>query len=657
MSEVQVDLWGRVTSQEALQAAWHRVQENGGGPGGDLVGLDDFRSDLFANLTQLRAELLGGTYRSGPFRRVTVPKKKPGYRTLTIPSIRDRVVHTALAVALTPILEATFEDCSFAYRPGRGVVHAVERIERWRKRGFDIVIEAEIVGYFDNVDQVLLMEKLRGVIAPLDGAAPVLALVEVILADQAHALGTPGLGLVQGSPLSPLLANLHLDALDEEIESEGVKIVRYADDFVVLCRSEKTARKALETCTRVLAAHGLRLHEDGTRIVSFDKGFDFIGYLFLRTLALKKDTPETRTTSRPVKSIVTDEGVITLEDAGSRFDPGARVLYVLDPTHQLTVRNRSFSVLREDGSELIAVPHARVGRIEIGPEPTFPRNLLDLALQTGVDVSLVDGFGQTRGIVLRGDGKRAGIQLAQAAAVLDDGMRTALARRIAEARIRNQRTQLFRLNREPGQTGVRSVLDEMGRHLRKLETATCVEELRGIEGAATAAYWPALAALAQDPPEAPFKRTRPARDPFNAAINYLTGILERDVRAAILAAGLHPGFAFLHGSRDRHDGFVYDLMEPFRAPLTEGLAVYLLNARRLRPEMFGADGSGMALITAEGRRALVVGYETAVARRVNRPDGAGKLAWRPMMLQQAHALRSAVVDAAPDGFLPYLMEA
>lgn len=658
MQHDTVDLWERVTSQASLQEAWYKVLANDGSPGGDGVTLQDFRANVFANIMQLRAELLGGTYRSGPFRKVSVPKKKPGYRILTIPSVRDRVVHTSIANALTPIFEPHFEDSSFAYRPDRGVVHAVQRIETWRKRGYATVVEADIISYFDHVDQEILQDKIKVLVGSLPGAAAVLGLIAGLLKDQGQALGTPGQGLVQGSPLSPLLANLYLDALDEEIDGDGVKIVRFADDFVILCKSEKKAEKALAHCVQVLAAHNLRLHEDATRIVNFDKGFDFIGYLFLRSLALKQkseDIPTPR--GKPVKSQVTDEGVIELEDKGSRFDPGRRVLYVLDPSHQLTTRNRSFSVLREDGSELIAIPHQRVGRIEVGPGPDFSRRVVDLAFDSAIELSVLDGWGQTKGIAAANDGRRATLQLAQAKGVLDEAFRAAIAQRLVEARLRNQRTQLMRLNRAHAVEAVDRTRDEMKRALCKLESRRGVDELRGIEGAATAAYWPALGLLLQEDRPAVFRRSRPAQDPVNAAINYMTAILERDTRAAIHSAGLHPGFAFLHGSRDRHDGLVYDLMEPFRAPLTEGLVIYLFNARRLRGDMFSEGRDRAVEISPAGRHAIVLGYEAAVAKRVNRTDGAGKLAWRAMMQHQARGLAHAVLAGRADLFVPYLMEA
>jgi CRISPR-associated protein Cas1 len=204
---------------------------------------------------------------------------------------------------------------------------------------------------------------------------------------------------------------------------------------------------------------------------------------------------------------------------------------------------------------------------------------------------------------------------------------------------------------------VDTALEDMKRSLRKLDGHATVEAIRGVEGAATATYWPALGLLLQEGAHNEFRRSRPAADPINAVINYMTAILERDIRAAIQSAGLHTGFAFLHSAKDRNEGLIYDLMEPFRAPLTEGLAVYLFNAHRLRNDMFATSAGRPVEISAEGRRAIIIGYEAAVAKRVNRTDGGGKLAWRAMMQHQARSLAHAV--SAPDAsvFLPYLMEA
>lgn len=196
----------------------------------------------------------------------------------------------------------------------------------------------------------------------------------------------------------------------------------------------------------------------------------------------------------------------------------------------------------------------------------------------------------------------------------------------------------------------------MGRHLRKLPGAKTVASLRGLEGAAAADYWPALGLLTRDAPR-PFLRKRPAADPLNAAINYLTALLGRDVHAGVIAAGLHPGFGALHVARDRGDAMVYDMMEPFRAPLTEGLAVFLFNANRLRPEMFSSLGQDGIRMDQLARRALIVGYEDAVAKRIKATGRTTKLAWRVMMRRQAQDFALALRSNALPEFRPYLIEA
>lgn len=656
MAKASGDIWQQITSYEALSAAWAKVDANEGSAGGDGVTRQEFRADRFARVNQLRADLLSGDYTPRPYRKVSIPKKKPGYRILTIPSLRDRVLHTSIATALVPILEPEFEESSFAYRPGRGVAQAAARIEQWRNRGYTYVIEADIVSYFDNINHEMLLEKLEPIIAPLPGAESVLRLIRQLLFDQAKALGTNALGLVQGSPLSPLLANLFLDALDEEIEASGVKIVRFADDFVILCKSQKKAGKALRHCVEILGNHGLSLHQDGTRIVNFDQGFDFIGYLFLKSLSLKHNAPSTTAASRkPVKSEVTDEGVIQLSDAGSRFDQGHRVLYVLDPEHRLTTRNKSFSVLREDGAEMIAIAYKRVGRIEIGPRVSFDHLAVRLSMESGTLMAVLDGFGQTKGSIEPRLPKRGGLHLAQAKAVLSQPFRTEIARRLVESRIRNQRAQLSRLNRRQRLQAVNEASEQMKSYLAKVSAKTTAPEMMGLEGAASAVYWSALGQLWEESPDG-FQRQRPAGDPLNASINYLTGILERDIRAAVQASSLHPGFAFLHGIRDRHDGLVFDMMEPFRAPLTEGLPVFLFNANRLKADMFIMTEHDEVEMSAIARTALIEGYETAVTKRVNKPDGKGKLGWRALMRWQCQKLATAVQVDEPSTFLPHLME-
>ena len=338
---------------------------------------------------------------------------------------------------------------------------------------------------------------------------------------------------------------------------------------------------------------------------------------------------------------------------GAQFDPGRRVLYLLEPGHKFTTRNQSFSVKRDDESEIIAIPHHRIGRIEIGPGVTYDEKSVNLALNKNIELIIIDGFGQTKGTLSNNKTKRAALQLSQARSVLDEIFRLEISRKLVDARIRNQRTQIKRLSRNKTSEDIERVLGVMKHDLHKIPYAQTINALRGLEGATAARYWPILGILMK---QDRFKRTRPAQDAHNATINYMTAILERDIRAAIQSCALHIGFAYLHASRDRQDGLVYDLMEPFRAALTEGLAVFLFNSKRLRDDMFASSLLREIDISKQGRHAIINGYESAVARRINKPKDKSKLSWRAMMIYQASTLSKAIQAEDPQLFIPYLME-
>jgi len=656
---MKTDLWQNFIHLRMLDAAWEKVRGNGGAAGGDGVSIAAYQAGVGRRLSILADALSQNSFAPLPYRSLDIAKPKGGTRRLMIPSVQDRVVHTALAMTLTPVLDPQFEDASFAYRPGRSVRQAVQAIENWRDQGYWHVIEADIVGFFDAVRHDLLLTKLEAALQGHKGAQAVTALVAYLLEHQAQETGVMGKGVAQGSPLSPLLANLYLDALDEDIHGRGIRLVRFADDFVVLCKKRKSAEAALVEVRDCLAGHGLDMHPEGTRIIDFDRGFEFLGTMFVRSFALQQVSDPEDDMMSLLRDLGAEESKLTAtvkDELHSGYDRGDRVLYLTERGRRLGLRNLSFAVMGVSGNELAAIAHNRVDRIEIGPGIDVDFAVLDHALATDTELVLINGRGETRGRLAAPDGEQASLHLMQARAVLDAGASVTIARVLVDARIRNQRTQLFRLNRRQDLAAVTVALASMGRHLRKLPGAKSVASLRGLEGAVAADYWPALGLLTKNAPQ-PFLRKRPATDPLNAAINYLTALLARDVRAGVIAAGLHPGFGALHVARDRGDAMVYDMMEPFRAPLTEGLAVFLFNANRLRPEMFSPPGQDGIRMDQLARRALIVGYEDAIAKRIKATGRTTKLAWRVMMRRQAQDLAVALRSNALPEFRPYLMEA
>lgn len=299
-------LFRRALAWSNLFEAWLKVRGNRGCAGVDGVTLDELERDLNSRLVALQKAVLSGEYRPQPLLACEIEQSEGKLRRLAIPTVADRVLQTAVALVLTPILEAEFEDCSFAYRRGRSVRQAVERVERYRDAGFRWVVDADISGFFDHIDRTRLLAELRRVVADARLVELVAQWIKCEVCE-AGQIRRPTEGIAQGSPLSPLLANLYLDRLDEAILDENLRLVRFADDFVILCRSRERAEDALELTGKILDQLRLKLNDTKTRIVDFNQGFRFLGVNFVRTLAVPS-APRARSAARssaprPLKQI------------------------------------------------------------------------------------------------------------------------------------------------------------------------------------------------------------------------------------------------------------------------------------------------------------------------------------------------------------------
>ena len=272
-------LMDKVFSLASLRAAFASVKDNDGAPGIDHVTTEMFERDLERNLRNILDTLRDGTYRPSAARRCMIPKVGGGERPLGIPTVRDRVVQTALRNGLEPIFEREFAPHSYGYRPGRDAKKALQRVTDLLRGGAIWVVDVDFQSYFDSVPHAPLLDLLRARIC--DGR--VLALVEVLLKQpvlEDGSLTIPQRGTPQGSALSALLANLYLHALDQEMASSGWEMTRYADDFVIQCRTEEEAQRALAQVQRWSAQAGLTLHPSKTRVAqtTSNAGFDFLGF-------------------------------------------------------------------------------------------------------------------------------------------------------------------------------------------------------------------------------------------------------------------------------------------------------------------------------------------------------------------------------------------
>ncbi len=684
-----MSMFHQATSVAALGEAWLRTQRNGGGPGGDGESLADFARQADYRLARLAHELQADLYRPGPLRRLQVPKRRgEGMRQLSIPCVVDRIAQRAAASVLSAVLEPQFEEASFGYRPGRSVAQAVARVDALRRQGYRHVVDADIRGFFDNVPHGPLAARLAS--AGVDDR--LIALVRLWL----DSFGPAGVGLAQGSPISPVLANLHLDALDEAFGPRGnVRIVRFADDFVLLTRSRPGAEGALSRARDLLAEGGLELNLQKTRIVPYEEALRFLGHLFVRGLVLDSaeedaprpprlayaGTPEAgeedavRAALSPLTAPPADAPLPLLPQAPQPdlpdpdlSDPdlpgpeelatGEVPLYLFEPGYRLTADREGFAVIGR-GRPRLRLPATMVSRIDLGAEVEAEDAALRLAAAHGIPVALLNEAGLPQSVLMPALRDDAALHLAQAELALTPALALPQARLLVGARIRNAQALLKRLNRRRALPGVEAACEELKRDWLKAEGARDADRLRAVEAEAARSYWPALSACLEQGFALSARRDPARATAVNAVLDYTASLLTRDMRAAVLRARLHPGFGILHATGDGRDACVYDLVEPFRAPLAEGLAVYLFNNRILRAEDFlrdvptGGRRHGIRLLPGAGRK-LVQAWEAWVARPILDPVSGQRCTWRRLLLLESQRFAAAAVARQP--WQPYRMK-
>lgn len=272
-------LTGRI-DERLMRAAFKAVKRNRGAAGIDKVSIQMFEKNLEANLASLMRDLkTRGAFSPKPLRRVWIPKdpKRTKMRPLGIPAVRDRVAQEVIRRLLEPIFEPKFHDCSFGFRPNRSCHDAIKRVLSFHEEGDRITLDADIAGFFDNIPHSLIKDAVAEEIA--DGN--ILDIVEKFLASGVMDNGVfkpTTIGTPQGGVISPLLANIVLNKLDWRLEEAGYRFVRYADDFVVVCRTRKQAEAALTLVETVMTELGLALSPEKTKIASYGNGYEFLGF-------------------------------------------------------------------------------------------------------------------------------------------------------------------------------------------------------------------------------------------------------------------------------------------------------------------------------------------------------------------------------------------
>lgn len=590
-----------------IALAREALMDAGEAPGVDGIGRDDYLEALTYRLPAVQEALARGQVRASPLRGTLLRKASGGLRPLAIPTMEDRFVQRCCSEELAPSLDQLLEDSSFAYRRGLSRQRARASVRRAQEEGFEYVLDADLRSFFDIVDWGLLERRLRAYLADDPVVDLVMRWVEAPVRFGERTLPRTQ-GLPQGSVLSPLLANVFLDPFDEAIEARGYRLVRYADDFVVLCKREADVVRAREEVAQELERLRLELAADKTEITSFERGFDFLGYVFCRSVVLPKAHSPKPRADRPLvdEEVTADElralgeGKLSgwardlaaqLEEqeptrpahwrgAITRRTAVRRAAYVVAPGTRVTGSRRGLRVYREDRLQT-EVAWETLSEIAIVGGRRMGPSLIQHAMKRRIPVSFYTRAGQPIGAAVP-DRVRTPSPMTRAHWAWAEASEQCLvlARALVEAKIHNQRLVV---RYQPGDNDrTRRLLKDLaGAALR----AKSVEQLRGVEGQAAHVYFSRWAEWT--PPSLGFARRtgRHASDPINAVLNLLYTQLFRQCWMTTVVHGLDPHLGVLHESSDRYAALAADLQEPFRF-LCERLVLDVLRRRRLTEEHF-----------------------------------------------------------------------
>lgn len=271
----------KVTKIRNMKTAAKHVLDNGGSAGVDRIDTVEFKENYSIHMRELYREFLEDRYQPKPALRVFIPKSDGRQRPLGIPTVKDRIAQAAVRGILEPIYEKEFCDCSLGFRKGKSQIDAINKIEEYKEQGYKWVLDADIKGFFDNIDHELLIEFIKQKVT--DGWV-----IEIIKSWLTMGVMKDGeyipteKGTPQGGVISPLLANIFLHEFDKVMVERGYKLVRYADDFVVMTKSKRKAKRAYEVVKEIITEElKLELHPEKTVITNFGKGFVFLGFEFI----------------------------------------------------------------------------------------------------------------------------------------------------------------------------------------------------------------------------------------------------------------------------------------------------------------------------------------------------------------------------------------
>ncbi|MDI6809662.1 MAG: CRISPR-associated endonuclease Cas1 [Candidatus Eisenbacteria bacterium] len=597
-------------NKQALAALTRDVLQRYDHAAESLVAEAGLQFDENSFAEQLVEELKGGTYTPSPNTAFMVKKKSGGERMVEQPAYRDLIVEEYVLKTFSDTAERIFEEESIGFRRGVSRQKAVEMVRASLADGYRYVIESDIEDFFPSVD-LHVLERL------LDSYIPVQdALLKSLLVRSARTgyllngrFQERVRGLAQGSPLSPLLANLYLDSFDEAVKSWGVRLVRYADDFIILTKTIDEAENILSKTEACLSHLGLKLKKERTCIKPMQEGFQFLGIRFNDSEVQVLPEEELKLLKKP--------------------------LYVTEPYTFLAVNGDALEVKK--GKEVLeTIPLRRVSEIMVMEKTVFSTGLITKCTEHNIPFTITLNSGYYVTTVMPDSKKYFDISYEHAKKYysLGETALLSIAKEFAAGKLKNY----IALFKQRYRVDMHHFVHELEEFVARIYAAATVHEVRGLEGAAAKKIYPELNALINDRKFHLARRDRKEPDRINSLLNFAYYLLYSRLNVTVRAVGLNPYLGFLHSAEDTYESLVADLVELFRARI-DRFIVRILNLKVIQPADFVQHGKGYYLTRDASKKFL-----NSLEGEMEKKNSDERLSLKETIYVQVRVIRAWAVD-------------
>ena len=596
-------LLAQAARPKLLAATFEALDNDSSGPDGLTAA--DLKLNKDEYLSSLQLSLQKGCYTPGPVKQFKLVNELGKERTIETRNIMERHLLKALYEVLYQATDEQQDFCVYAYRKGRGYLDAVRAVVRGFKQGFQCGLAADIEAYFDSISPSVLELQMLGLL----GSDPILALVNKVI----H---LRPLGLEQGNPLSPLLANLYLLPLDRELKRTGFHYVRYADDFVLLDKSNPDAERLSSLIHEVLAPLKLRLGRAKTQAFTPQEEITFLGCRingngFVQLAELEADENDTDN----AEEIETAGGGCILPDLMQGIP-----VYVT--SRETVVRCTDSELLIESGEDTLRVSWKMVSRIVVIGRPRISSGTIYRALILQKPVVFLSVMGKPIGAFYPKYKISAPKDMFSSTNLSFEQFELSFIRAIAAAKLNNQYVLLR--DRKIEATDIKDLQLQCG-------NSDDPEVIRGYEGAGAAIYWKHYAQLINDF-DFQGRKYHPSPDPVNAMLSLGYTILYNRVAESLIAAGLSPWEGMFHARHGSHYALASDMMEPYRF-LVDRIVLALTNRQQITPDDFliteGSKGV-FCRLESHGFAKYINEFEHTMHNRITTADG-NKRTWSEMI--------------------------